>query len=106
MYNLVVYIPESHLDTVKQALFNKGAGRFHNYDCCAWQVAGTGQYRALENSKPFIGLQNHFETVPEYRVEMICQDEFLKDVLTELKRVHPYEEPAYHAIRITTINDL
>ena len=106
MYNLVIYIPETHLEEVKHALFEKGAGKFNNYDCCAWQVAGRGQYRPLEKSHPYFGVKGHYETVVEYRVEMICPHELLKDVILELKRVHPYEEPAYHAYRITTIADL
>ena len=106
MYNLVIYIPETHLEQVKNALFLKGAGRMGDYDSCAWQTEGTGQYRPLENSHPFLGSRGKNSTVKEFRVEMICHDDILKDVLIELKRVHPYEEPAYHVYKITTLDDL
>ena len=95
MYQLIVYIPMTHLDAVKQALFDAGAGRYENYDCCAWQVLGEGQFRPLQGSQPFLGEKNQIETVEEYRVEMVCVEEKLQDVIAALRKTHPYEEPAY-----------
>jgi hypothetical protein len=95
MYKLCFYVPESHLDTVKTALFESGAGKIGNYDCCAWQVKGQGQFRALEGSNPFIGKKNEIETVSEYKVEMIFEDRIREQVVRALKKAHPYEEPAY-----------
>jgi len=105
MFKLTVYIPESHLEQVKDALFAAGAGRYANYDCCAWQVLGQGQFRPLDGSKPFLGTANRIERVPEYRVEMIVQDGAVAAVLAALKAAHPYEEPAYDLVRIVTAAD-
>lgn len=99
MLTLVVYIPEAHVEAVKAALFAAGAGRYRNYDCCAWQVRGDGQFRALAGSRPFIGREGQIETVPECRVEMICIEEHLDAVLTALRASHPYEEPAFAVFR-------
>ena len=103
MYKLCFFVPESHLEKVKQALFAKGAGKFAQYDCCAWQTLGQGQFRALNGSQPYIGTLNELEKVDEFKVEMICQDEFLEEVLKELVKVHPYEEPAYEAYPVVTL---
>lgn len=100
MYSLVVYVPVSHAEQLKSALFSKGAGRYANYDCCAWQVTGTGQFRPLKGSKPYIGAENKIEQVTETRIEMICTDEHIAAVIKELKRCHPYEEPAYMVIKL------
>lgn len=100
MFKLCVYIPESHLETVKQALFAAGAGRIGDYDSCSWQVLGTGQFRPLDGSQPFIGQQGRVEQVPEYRVETVCADEVVDDVLAAMRRVHPYEEPAFDLWRL------
>jgi len=43
MYKIVFYVPESHLEAVKQVMFGAGAGKIGNYDQCAWQVKGNGQ---------------------------------------------------------------
>jgi hypothetical protein len=39
------YVPETHLEQVKSAMFSAGAGRVGDYDCCAWQTLGQGQFR-------------------------------------------------------------
>ncbi|KUJ81624.1 NGG1p interacting factor NIF3 [Microbulbifer flavimaris] len=95
MYKLCVYIPETHLEKVKQALFVAGAGRIGDYDSCCFQVAGTGQFRPLEGSQPFIGQQGEVERVSEYRVEMVCADNLVDGALAALRAAHPYEEPAF-----------
>jgi hypothetical protein len=95
MYKICFYAPENTVELVKQALFEAGAGRIGDYDSCCWQTKGTGQFRPLDNSNPYIGQQNKKETVSEYKVEMVCDDENIKQVITALKKNHPYEEPAY-----------
>ena len=95
MYKLSVFIPESHLEPVKSAMFTAGAGRIGNYDCCSWQTLGQGQFRPLDNSQPFIGQQGKVEQVNEYKVEMVCDDNLINDTIAAMKQAHPYEEPAY-----------
>ena len=105
MYSLIFYVPETHLEKVKKTLFKKGAGRYKKYDSCAWQVKGEGQFRPLEGSKPFLGREGIIEKVDEYKVEMICQDSDILNILKELIKVHPYEEPAYLVSEIKTVDD-
>ncbi len=102
MYKLCVYIPEAELESVKRALFDAGAGRIGNYSDCCWQVAGTGQFKPGAGSQPFLGAQGELETVPEYRVEMVCEESVVDAVLIALRASHPYEEPAFDLIRIET----
>ncbi len=105
LYALTFYVPESHCEEVKTALFDKGAGRYDKYDSCSWQVRGDGQYRPLEGSDPFLGTQGKIERTPEYKVEMICEKSVIADVLRELVRVHPYEEVAYNVWEVGTLDD-
>jgi hypothetical protein len=100
MYKLTVYIPESHLEPVKEALFAAGSGRYAAYDRCCWQVLGQGQFRPLEGSRPFLGTVGTDEKVAEYRVEMICADEDVARVEQALRAAHPYEEPAFDFVRL------
>jgi len=95
MYKLCVFVPETAAEQVKQAMFNAGAGKIGDYDSCCWQTSGQGQFRPLEGSTPFIGKQDRIETAAEFRIEMVCADEFVKDAIAALKSSHPYEEPAY-----------
>ena len=73
-------------------MFEAGAGRVGNYDCCAWQTRGEGQFRPLDGSTPFLGNQGQIETVIEYKLELVCEEPCLKAVIAALKRAHPYEE--------------
>ena len=102
MFVIVLYVPESHLEAVKQAMFAAGGGRFNQYDCCAWQVKGIGQFRGLDGSAPFIGQKGKLERIDEYRVEMICEDENLDAVIQALQESHPYEEPAFHYWKVNS----
>ena len=104
MYKICVFIPISHLEQVKAALFESGAGHIGEYDCCSWQTLGSGQFRPGENSQPFIGNPGNIESVEEYKVEMVCDDDIIKDAITAMKKAHPYEEPAYDVWRLADLS--
>jgi hypothetical protein len=99
---LTVYVPTTHTDVVKTALATSGAGRLGNYDSCMWQTLGTGQFRPLEGSNPFLGQQGVIEKVEEVKIECIVSAAIIKEVIAAMKKAHPYEVPAYsyHAVEI------
>ncbi|MDQ7072559.1 MAG: NGG1p interacting factor NIF3 [Gammaproteobacteria bacterium] len=105
MLKLVFFVPETHKETVKTLFLNKGLGVMTNYDYCSWETLGTGQFRPLSASSPFLGQKNQLETVEEYRVEMICSEQTIKAVLNALIDAHPYETPAYEVQSIKTLDD-
>lgn len=103
MYKLCFFVPESHSESVKQALFDSGAGKIGDYDCCSWETLGTGQFRPLQGSDPFIGNQGSVQRVKELKVEMVCDDSLIKQAVAALKAAHPYEEPAYDVWQLANI---
>lgn len=100
MYKLCFYVPAAHVDAVKQAVFDAGAGRIGAYDSCCWQVLGQGQFRPLAGADPTIGAVGQLELVDEYKVEMVCDGAAIEAAVAALKKAHPYEEPAYQAWKI------
>jgi hypothetical protein len=102
LYTLCFYVPVSALEEVKAAVFAAGAGRIGNYDQCCWQVEGQGQFRPLTGSNPAIGRRGELETLPEYRVEMVCSRECIAAAVEAMKASHPYEEPAWHVVKMVT----
>lgn len=104
MHKLVFFVPVSHSEVVKQAVFGAGAGKIGDYDQCSWQTLGQGQFRPLPGSDPFIGSIGDCETVEEYRVEMVCADDKIKAAVLALKQAHPYEEPAYDVWQLCDID--
>ncbi|WP_294949423.1 YqfO family protein [Sulfurivirga sp.] len=105
MYKLVFFVPVTHVEQVKQAVFDAGAGRIGNYDRCSWQVLGEGQFRPLDGANPFLGQQGEVEKVAEYRVEMVCDDAHIEKAVQALKAAHPYETPAYDVWKLADLCD-
>ena len=103
MLVFVFYVPETHLEKVKEALFDGGAGRIGKYSKCCWQVKGEGQFMPEEGSAPYIGSKGNISKVNEYRVEMICKNEDAEKIKKILLDVHPYETPAYHFLEAKDI---
>jgi len=104
MLKLIYYVPDSHLESTKQAIFSVGAGGIGNYEHCAWQVKGIGQFKPVKGADPYIGEVGELEQVDEWRVETIVIEENAKAVAKALKASHPYEEPAFEFIQIIEID--
>lgn len=106
MYLLVIYVPEESLENVKSAVFNAGAGEIGNYSHCSWEVKGQGQFKPEIGSSPFLGEMNKLEKVDEYRLELVCQNSKIKETIQAMLEAHPYETPAYHLVKVFTLDDL
>ncbi len=106
MYKLVFFVPESHLEKVKAALFEAGAGKIGAYDQCCWQVLGQGQFRPLPGARPYTGEVGQLERLAEYRVEMVCKDEHIRASVAALLAAHPYETPAYDVSLLVNTEEL
>ena len=104
MFKIIVFVPKNYSEKVKEKMFKAGAGKFKNYDCCSFETEGTGQFRPLKNSKPFLGAVDKLEKVPELKIEMICPENILKEVIKAMKEAHPYEEVAFDVISLTEID--
>ncbi|KAL7626909.1 hypothetical protein AAE478_003683 [Parahypoxylon ruwenzoriense] len=103
-FSLIFYAPPGAVQACKAAVFGAGAGRYPgpgNYTECCWSAAGTGQFRPGDAANPHIGTPGALEETPEVRVETLCVGEdVVKGAVEALKGAHPYEEPAYHVIKL------
>jgi len=101
---LVVFVPTSHAQQLKEALWKAGTGHIGNYDEASFSTAGTGTYRPLEGSQPFEGNLEKRSQVAEERVEFLVSNHLLSQVLKRMWEVHPYEEVAYDLIPLSNSN--
>jgi len=92
---LVVFVPISHADAVRQAMGEAGAGKIGNYDFCSFSSRGIGRFCGNEKTNPAVGKAGKFEAVEEERIEVIVPREILEKVIEKVKSVHPYEEIAF-----------
>ncbi len=92
---LVSFVPHAHLDRVRNALFQAGAGQIGNYDETGFYIEGMGSFRADQAADPFVGDKGlrHYE--PETRLEVIYPLHIQQQLIAALKQAHPYEEVAY-----------
>lgn len=95
LFKFVTFVPQSHADTVRTALFNAGAGSIGAYDSCSYNINGQGTFRAGQNSNPFVGEKGELHIEQEVRIEVIVSDLKKSDTIRALLASHPYEEPAY-----------
>jgi hypothetical protein len=99
-YKIVVYVPESHAEKLRGAMGVAGAGKIGNYSHCTFTIKGTGRFKPLEGANPTIGEVGKLEEVAEDRIETVCEEDKLKNVLKAIKDAHPYEEPATDVYQI------
>ena len=100
---IVVFVPESHADAVRQVLGELGAGKIGDYDFCSFSSKGTGRFRGNENTHPAVGKAGQYESVEEERIEVLVPRKILKEVIQKIKEVHPYEEVALDVYPILKI---
>lgn len=100
LYKLVVYVPVDHESIVRQAILEAGAGHIGMYKDCSFRMKGTGSFRPLEGSRPFIGQEGSLEELDEYRLETVVPQPKLEKVLQKMQQAHPYEEVAYDVYRL------
>src|SRR6187402_3399100 len=93
-YKIVLYVPESHADVVRNAIGDAGAGIIGDYTHCTFTLKGMGRFKPAMNANPTVGERGRLEEVIEDRIETVCEADKLKAVLQAIKNVHPYEEPA------------
>lgn len=92
---LVVFVPETDLQRVSDALFAAGAGVIGEYRECSYRVSGTGTFFGTDATNPTIGEKGRREEVAELRLEMVCPLDRLAEAVAALRRAHSYEEPAF-----------
>ena len=89
---LVVTVPLSHADILRDAMGTAGAGVLGNYSFCSISSIVTGRFKPGEGATPHIGEIMQLDTAEEERIEVVLPREILKQVVDAIKAVHPYEE--------------
>jgi hypothetical protein len=100
---LVVTVPLSHADIVRDAMGNVGAGKLGNYSHCSFSTRGIGRFKPEAGATPHIGEVEKLEAVEEERIEVTVQQSKLQEVIAAIKVVHPYEEIAIDVYTLENI---
>lgn len=99
MVKLVTFVPLSHLDAVRVAMKNAGAGHIGDYEGCSFVTEGTGYFSPGESADPTIGKAGgQEEKVHEARLEVELPGWKVSSVTKALREAHPYEEVAFDVL--------
>lgn len=102
LVKLEFFVPKENTNQVLDAIHEAGAGNIGNYEECSFKINGTGTFKPTENASPTIGKGGTKENVNEDRVEVVLPQYRQGQVISALKKAHPYEEASYV---ITSINN-
>jgi len=95
MCKLVVFLPESDLAKVSEAIFAAGAGHIGDYQKCSFRSRGAGTFQGGADTKPALGQAGQFEQADELRLEAIVPADRIAPVVKAMVQTHSYEEAAY-----------
>ena len=95
---LEIFLPESHLEVVCQALWSVDTGHIGAYDRCLSWSRVESCWRPLEGTNPFLGTQGELCQAQELKIEVCCRREQLRETLEAIRRAHPYEEPVINVL--------
>jgi dinuclear metal center YbgI/SA1388 family protein len=97
---LFSFVPISHAEFVRAAIFEAGGGHIGKYSECSFNAHGKGTFKASEGSKPFVGEIGHRHEEEEIKIEVIFPAWMEQAILTAMIKAHPYEEVAYDVVRL------
>lgn len=89
---IVTFVPVKDAHKIRQAMGDAGAGVLGNYHHASFSSKGIGRFIPAEGAYPTIGEVGKLAEVEEERIEVICEKEKIKDVISAIKKTHPYEE--------------
>ena len=94
-YKLAVYVPDSDLTKVSDALFGAGAGTIGKYEQCSFRLAGKGTFFGTADTNPTVGQKGRREEVDEWRLEVVLPEAKVAGAVRAMRQAHSYEEPAF-----------
>jgi dinuclear metal center YbgI/SA1388 family protein len=101
---LVVFIPISYIKKVADAIHYSGGGIIGEYSHCSFRTEGTGTFKGSDESNPVVGNKGVVEFVEEVKLEVLVDEWRLNQVISAMKKAHPYEEVAYDIIALKNDN--
>ena len=102
---IMVTIPMENVEEVRNAICEAGAGIIGNYTHCSMSTKCIGTFKPNDNANPYIGENNKLKFIEEEKLEVVCDVNNVRKVISKLREVHPYEEPAIDIIPLLNEED-
>ncbi len=95
---IIVTVPLENVEEVRNAVCEAGAGVIGNYMYCSMSTKCIGTFKPTDKANPYIGKKDNLEFVNEEKLEVVCNVNKVREVVSVLRKIHPYEEPAIDII--------
>ena len=104
-YKIETYLPSESLEQIKNALYKYGFGKIGNYDCCMNWYEVNSSWKPIAGANPYLGKVGEIEFAKEYKIEFVCDENNLKEIIQTIKQNHPYEEVCINITKLYQIDD-
>jgi dinuclear metal center YbgI/SA1388 family protein len=101
LLKLYTFIPLDHVEKVRNAIFDAGAGNIGNYSECSFNAEGKGTFKAGQNTNPYVGEKNIRHEENEVKTEVIFPSYLKNKIVNALIAAHPYEEVAHDIVPLS-----
>lgn len=101
---LTTYVPFAEADSLREKLFEAGAGNIGNYSNCSFNTEGKGSYKGNKNSNPTVGKKGKLQFEEETCISVIFENYLEGKILKSLFKHHSYEEVAYEIVTLDNSN--
>lgn len=95
LHKLVVFVPITHAQRVRDAVCDAGAGFTGRYSHCTFTTQGEQTFLPTEGARPFRGKVGELTRSDEVRIETVLPERIMHSVVAAMRTAHPYEEVAY-----------
>jgi dinuclear metal center YbgI/SA1388 family protein len=100
---VVTFATDADREVVLRAAFDAGGGTIGDYSECSFSTQGRGTFRGGETTNPTVGQKQRRESVDEWKVEVICDEDRAQVVAAAIRQAHSYEEPAVDVIPLALL---
>lgn len=105
LLKLSVFVPLTHEEIVREAIFSAGAGHIGNYSECSFTLKGVGTFKPGADANPMLGDRGgQREKVQEAKIEFLVPYHLKNKVFRAMINAHPYEEVAHEWFMIDNQN--
>lgn len=100
---IVVFCQREQEDVLLDVMAENGAGNIGLYRRCGFKSQGIGTFEPLPGSNPYVGRIGKSDEIEETRIEMLCPQHKVDQVISAMIAKHNYEQPAFDVIPLAPL---
>jgi dinuclear metal center YbgI/SA1388 family protein len=101
---IFTFVPTSHTDSVRNAIFKAGGGNIGKYSECSFNMEGAGTFKPGAGTHPYVGEIGKQQRENETKIEVIFPSWMESHIVKAMMASHPYEEVAFDIIPVDNVH--